>query len=174
VDRWTLCRDNNAEVLQRLLDDSAIDLVLVSSFSHAYEWRTDDGQTGQAALEPGVATYGRALSAANKPMIVIRDVPAVKDLKNSPDCLAAADSLTDCDLPRSEALTPDLYASAAQRLGIPVIDLTDAFCDDTVCRAVVGSTIVYRDYSHLSQEYSAALAPLLGRAIDAAAAQLAQ
>jgi peptidoglycan/LPS O-acetylase OafA/YrhL len=171
---WPLCRSHNAEVLQLLLDDPAIDLVLTSSFSHAYDWREGEARTGQAALEAGVSTYDRMLHKAGKPLVVIRDVPAVKDLKNSPDCLAAADSLTDCDLSRSEALTPDLYASAAQRLGIPVIDLTDAFCDDTACRAVVGSTIVYRDYSHLSQEYSDAMAPLLGRAIDAAAAQLAQ
>jgi len=36
---WPLCRSNNAEVLQLLLDDPAIDLVLTSSFSHAYDWR---------------------------------------------------------------------------------------------------------------------------------------
>ena len=45
-----------------------------------------------------------------------------------------------------------------------LLDLTDQFCDSRWCYAVVGDVIVYRDYSHLSDEYSALLAPYLSRA----------
>lgn len=50
--------------------------------------------------------------------------------------------------------------------GVRLVDLSDEFCDNKRCYAVVGNVIVYRDYSHLSKEYSTLLAPYLGRAID--------
>lgn len=93
---------------------------------------------------------------------MIRDVPLVKDKKNATDCLARTDSVSACSLPRSSAIVPDLYAEAAASLGLPVIDLTDRFCTEAFCPVVVGDVIVFRDYSHLSADYSRLLSPALG------------
>jgi hypothetical protein len=49
---------------------------------------------------------------------------------------------------------------------VRLIDLTDQFCDARRCYAVIGNVIVYRDYSHLSREYSLLMSPYLLRAFD--------
>ena len=45
--------------------------------------------------------------------------------------------------------------------GVRTVDLGDLFCDDATCYPVVGDVVVYRDYSHLSTEYSTLLVPYL-------------
>lgn len=45
--------------------------------------------------------------------------------------------------------------------GVTRIKLRDQFCDATLCYPVVGSVIVYRDYSHISAAYAQALAPFI-------------
>ncbi|MGH3628494.1 MAG: SGNH hydrolase domain-containing protein [Sciscionella sp.] len=44
-----------------------------------------------------------------------------------------------------------------------LVDLTDQFCDAHRCYAQIGSVIVYRDKSHMSREYSTALAPYIAQ-----------
>ena len=51
--------------------------------------------------------------------------------------------------------------AAATAANIPVVDLTDLFCDLGTCFSQVGDVIVYRDRSHLSIEYARMLAPFL-------------
>jgi hypothetical protein len=46
--------------------------------------------------------------------------------------------------------------------------MRDFFCDATVCYAVVGGLITYRDNTHLSREYSTAMAPYIGEFLDRA------
>ncbi len=48
---------------------------------------------------------------------------------------------------------------AAEDDRVRLVRLDDRFCDAETCYPVVGDMIVYRDFSHLSAEYSAALAP---------------
>ncbi|HZL03925.1 MAG TPA: SGNH hydrolase domain-containing protein [Coriobacteriia bacterium] len=44
---------------------------------------------------------------------------------------------------------------------VHLINLIPQFCDDETCYPVVGDVIVFRDYSHLSADYVAALVPYL-------------
>ena len=116
-------------------------------------------------MTAGFAEIERELAEADIDFQVVRDVPLVKDKKNATDCLAATNSVADCSLSRSDAMVPDLYAEAAAGNGIKVIDLTDRFCTDSTCPVVVGNVIVFRDYSHLSADYSRLLGPILGDAL---------
>jgi hypothetical protein len=105
---------------------------------------------------------------AGKDVFAIRDVPIPES--NVPNCLAAHPGEPDACGIRAENRERDPLADAAQAADDPrvhLIDLTDRFCSDDTCYPVVGNLIVYRDYSHLSDEYSAALVPYLGRRIDA-------
>ena len=101
-----MCSNGNDEVLATLRNDPAISLVFTSAFSSAYTWSTGSGsgerRTGDQALEAGTRKYADALAAAGKELIVIPDVPAVKDQKNAPDCLAATDNVRTCGLARAE------------------------------------------------------------------------
>ncbi|MFS0886539.1 acyltransferase family protein [Aeromicrobium sp. 179-A 4D2 NHS] len=161
-ERYELCGEGNRRILERLEADPDVSLVVTSSYSSAYGWADDEGRDGLDALVPGVREVAERLEAAGKPLAVIRDVPAVKDKKNATDCLARTGSVEACSLPRDEAMTPDLYAEAARDLDLPVIDLTDRFCVEDTCPVVIGDVIVFRDYSHLSSDYSRLLGPALG------------
>jgi hypothetical protein len=83
-----------------------------------------------------------------------------------PDCLAAHRTAIDrCALAVRSAIYDGrrtALAAAAKSAGMTVIDPTDWFCTDTVCPAVIGDTLVYRDGSHVSTTYIRLLTPLLG------------
>ena len=163
------CRSANAEVERRLVADPAIDTVFVSAYSSAYGWAQPPGGHLADPARDGFRTLWKHLTRAGKQVVVIRDVPRVKDKVNSPDCLVKhpGDPMA-CATTRAEGLVADVEAQAVRGgpRGVHLVDLTDEFCDDLHCYAVVGDVIVYRDYSHLSQEYSTLLAPYLGRAFD--------
>lgn len=101
--------------------------------------------------------------------MVLRDVPAVKDEVNTPDCLALhPDDVMACADPRSRGLVRDVRVVAAQRgapPGVHIVDLSDQFCAPRRRHPVVGDVIVYRHNSHLSKEYSTLLAPYVLRAV---------
>jgi SGNH domain (fused to AT3 domains) len=84
-----------------------------------------------------------------------------------PDCVARH-PVTDCNNSRADGLARDVEADAVSRApdGVQLVNLSDQFCDDEHCYAVVGGVIVYRDYGHLSDEYSTLLGPYLARAFD--------
>jgi hypothetical protein len=161
------CLTWSAAVRDRIAADDEISYVFTSAYSSAYEFTTGDVPLDEAATD-GFAHLWADWTAAGKEVFAIRDVPIPEE--NVSNCLAAhpGDPLA-CGI-RSESLERDPLADAAGAANdrrVHLIDLTDRFCADDVCYPVVGDLIVYRDYSHLSDEYSAALAPYLGRQIDA-------
>ena len=167
--RGPLCNVADREVERRLLADPSIDTVFVSAYASAYDWAQAPGTDLADPATDGFRSAWRRLTEAGKQVVVIRDVPAVKDRVNAPDCLAQhpGDPVA-CALPRSAALTPDVEAAAVTGAprGVRLVDLTSHICDARLCYVVVGDVIVYRDYSHLSKEYSTLLAPYLARAFD--------
>jgi len=48
--------------------------------------------------------------------------------------------------------------TAVEKLGVPVINVADALCDDRVCQTMIDGTLIYRDGGHLSYEGSKLLA----------------
>jgi peptidoglycan/LPS O-acetylase OafA/YrhL len=160
ADHAALCRESNryvAAALDALVAQGDVDAVFLSAFGSAYLWGDD--------LAHGLRVSTSPLRAEGIPVVVLRDVPRVRERASSPACLEAATDARACGLPRGEALVPDPYADAAATIGLPVIDLTADFCDSTWCHAVVGGVVVYVDYSHLSREYSALLAAPIYRAL---------
>ncbi len=129
---------------------------------------------GRDAFETAVAGYQDAwarLPATVRRIVVVRDSP--KRAPGTARCLdstrrlgLAPDVL--CALPREEALDPDPMVAAAVRLASPrvqVVDLTSAYCDETLCYPVVGGALVHRDTNHLTATWSATLGPQLLRAL---------
>ena len=70
-----------------------------------------------------------------------------------------------CDARRASALDTDAVRAeqmAADGLGdVRLLDLSDEFCDATICPAKLGGRIVYRDTNHLSVTFSLTMAPVL-------------
>ena len=167
-DRYQLCRDGNDAIERRILADPDIDTVVVSLDATSYEWRQAPGTGFADPATDGFRAVWRRLTEAGKQVVVIRDVPEVKNRAIVPDCVARH-PVEDCANSRADGLAPDAEAVAVTGApdGVRLVDLSDQFCDDDHCYAVIGGVIVYRDYGHLSDEYSTLLAPYLGRAFDA-------
>jgi hypothetical protein len=109
------------------------------------------------------------LTAAGIAVLVIRDVPGMSQAV--PTCLAANSDPPACDTPRSVAVQPEPLAGAAtaDTSGlVSVWDPTDLLCDATMCHAVIGGLMVYRDDNHLAPPFTRTLAPVLADAISGA------
>lgn len=113
------------------------------------------------------------LSANGIPMLGIRDTPwMIRDgwFFSPVDCLSNGGDADTCGLHRDEALAqrnPTLDHLAAYPL-MKALDLTDAVCRPTICRAVEGNVLVYHDAHHLSAAYVRTLTNELTRQMSAA------
>ncbi len=108
------------------------------------------------------------LSANGIPMLGMRDTPwMIRDgwFFSPVDCLSRGGDAESCGLPRDEALAdrnPTLDHLADYPL-MKALDLTDAVCRPTICRAVEGNVLVYHDAHHLSAAYVRTLTTELAR-----------
>ncbi|MDW4571587.1 acyltransferase family protein [Microbacterium sp. M3] len=148
-------------VIERLNDDPPA-LVVLGTFTDPQlaPGVEDDARTWDAAL-------GRTIDALSAPVAVIADTP---DMHEDPaPCLSAHLSEAEvCAKPRADALAGparEAERTATGERGIPLIDLNDYLCDDEVCPAIIGSTLVYRDSHHLTAAISADMARVMGEAL---------
>ncbi len=135
------------------------DLVVTTSFA-ASRW--SDPAAGTRGFHE---TWASVADLA--PVVVVRDHPGTGGVWG-PECLAKnPGDQAACSLPREEALLPDLAFDAAADgapEGVTRVDLTDLFCDEARCHAVVGGLPVYWDKDHLTGTFSRSLAqPLAER-----------
>ena len=133
------------------LEENEYDLVLVGAF------RFSGGKPDT------VESYWTRLVELGIPLVPIVDVPF--NPESAHDCLdeSGGDPLVanQCEISMSDAfeLHPDRAKPIADKLGLPVIDLTSHFCTAEACQTVVGNTIVYQDSpsSHLTTTFSRTL-----------------
>jgi peptidoglycan/LPS O-acetylase OafA/YrhL len=85
-------------------------------------------------------------------VIAIRDGPYFPD--DMLECVASG--TPDCGGARADVLDPhaDPLVIAADRSGVPLLDLTDAICGARRCDAVIGNVVVYRDHHHFTATYT--------------------
>ncbi len=148
-----------------LKDDPAVSAVFTAAYSSAYTFASPPtGQLQDPAVD-GFTSMWEGWTAAGKEVLVFDDVPRTAG-DNVPTCLAIHNNEPNrCSVPRAKALPANMAITKAAKStaapGITEIQLQEQFCDASRCYAQVGSMIVYRDYSHLSFEYSQALAPYI-------------
>lgn len=112
----------------------------------------------------------RALTDRGIPMVAVRDTPRFSF--RVPECLQENDtgSTESCGIDRADTysdVSPFLERSDIPDL-VSHIDLSDSFCTDTRCEAIVGNVLVYRDDDHMTATYARTLAPALRDALVAA------
>lgn len=59
----------------------------------------------------------------------------------------------------------DALVPAAKQSGVPLVDMNSWICIQSVCDAVIGGVLVYRDSGHLTSTYARTLAPELESAV---------
>ena len=141
---------------------SDVDLVLFSAFR------------GSGSTVEDVTTYLAALQKAGVPVMPIVDVPM--ESQQAFDCVEEsggdAGVAARCATPVETALraVPDRNGPIAHDLGLPLMDLTDEFCDARQCDAVINNVIVHSDTpaSHMTTTFSRLLAPRLEEEIERA------
>ncbi|MGO3884904.1 MAG: acyltransferase family protein [Mycetocola sp.] len=118
---------------------------------------TEDGTGERPASEAQLRAWS-LLDAAGITTIGIRDNPRLK--QDAPRCLEGNPNSADsCGIDRNT-----IYAPSSPTLdagGLPEsyveLDVTDQFCVDGFCPAVIGNVIVYRDDDHLTATYATTL-----------------
>lgn len=157
------CRAWGEAVFDRIVT-SDISYVFTASYSTAFGWREAPGSVLADPGSDGFAAMWSRLTAAEREVFPIADVPRTQG-DDVPSCLAAHhDDRMACAMPRAEALPGSVLVDAAERIDderVHLIDLTDQFCDAQSCYPVVGDMVVYNDYSHVSVDYARALVPYI-------------
>jgi peptidoglycan/LPS O-acetylase OafA/YrhL len=161
------CDATMHDIQQRLETGPRYDIVIVTAARHKTATEKDWVSDMYAAAWRPVAARGTKI-------IVVADNPGVP--QKTLDCVRRVTFSVldnDCGTPVAEAYkeTDAMLRAATLVPGVEVVDLRSHFCDDTVCPAVIGNVITYRDtVGHLTGTYSRTLGPYLAAAVSTAAA----
>lgn len=161
------CSRSQAAVDEYVLAQ-APDVVVYSTY--AIGEHVDDGtgrSQGEMYSDALGATWSRWAANGTR-VVVVADTP-LNDAVRPAECVTANASNPEvCARPRSEALPDSPMSTAVRALGDPrvtLVDLTDAFCDETRCYAAVGGLQVYYDYNHVQRAYAMKLVDQLDAGI---------
>ncbi len=118
------------------------------------------GHAGARALQGGYEKTLRRLHGAGLSVLAIRDTPEAP--WDVPSCVSEhIHDFRACAFPKPHDQARNFDLRAAHRTGTPLLSLTHEICRHDLCRAVIGSVLVYRDDQHLTASYARTLAPWL-------------
>jgi peptidoglycan/LPS O-acetylase OafA/YrhL len=135
--------------------------------------------TGKGGYDPGWTAYDPAwLDGVTRLVKELREIgakvlvlgPVADPHVSVPICVSGhLDDATACAPPRAAAVNePGVAAESAATVagGGQYVDVTDLFCTAERCPVIVGDTLMYFDWSHITSEYARELAPLMGALAD--------
>lgn len=110
----------------------------------------------------------KLLTALGTPVIVIRDNP---NFDADPRvCILDAESnaeLDACAGQRSLVVKKDMAAEVSASMeNVYLLDFSDIYCDASRCPVMIGGIYVYRDKSHINDEFSRTLAPVIQKQLQ--------
>jgi hypothetical protein len=117
----------------------------------------------------GYVSAWEKLSAAHIKVLALRDNPDFEFDVSACVELHGADSPT-CALPRARMLevpSPTALVKNAPRT-VHFLDLSNYFCNATLCPPVIGNILIYRHMNHLTATYVRSLAPVLDQVMKQA------
>ncbi|NYE94879.1 peptidoglycan/LPS O-acetylase OafA/YrhL [Psychromicrobium silvestre] len=166
------CTGWGQNLIDALAKDKTISTVFTAAFSTAYTYESPNGSKLADPATEGYEAVWKEFIAAGKKVVVFDDVPRTNG-QNIPTCLAShPKDVLACALPVDKAYPAGAAIThAATKMstsGIIRVPLRDQFCDKKLCYPQIGSVIVYRDLSHLSFDYSRALAPYIDSVLNSA------
>jgi peptidoglycan/LPS O-acetylase OafA/YrhL len=168
-----LCERWRSQILARLRAEHPR-LVVVSMWRGYGEGPSD--LPGFRSYDPAwidsLTRLVQQLHGTGAKVLVLGPIP--NPLSVVPICLSGhLDDATACSPLRSTAVNESGIAaeSAATKAGGgQYADITELFCTADRCPVIVGNTLVYIDWTHLTLEYSQLLAPIIGALADRALA----
>jgi hypothetical protein len=125
--------------------------------------RQSDGSKNKEVVPSGYLKNWDRLAQHGITVIAVRDTSRFG--RNNLECVDANPTdIMRCARPRVEIFDEEDPARRLERKpeNVSFIDLTDRFCDETLCFPVIGNVLVLRDSHHISIEYARTLASPLG------------
>lgn len=149
--------------------------VLQKKYDYVFTTATRPAQltgVGPDVVPDYYADLWRSFNKENVQMILVRDTPwSTREDRPAkvPDCLEEGGDATSCGIPRDLAMSPVNPAIEASRglSNVHLMDFTDALCPGTVCPAVIGNVMVYRDMHHMTHSFVQSLIPEFARQFNA-------
>ncbi|CAN5211866.1 acyltransferase family protein [soil metagenome] len=165
LDEQDSCAAWTTRVFDELTARTDIDGVVFVNFSD----RSSDPvipYAGRVHAADLAAEWNR-ISASGKRVVLVRDIPDTH-MTNIPACLALSFvKSAPCAFPRGEAVVDSQVIDAVSLAdNARLVDMSDFFCDATLCYAVMGDVVVYADDNHISGTYAKTLAPYLGKELE--------
>jgi hypothetical protein len=162
---YTECEQWRSQIVARLAAEHPR-LVVVSLwrwYGTRYGWPSGFTSYDSAWID-GLTRLVRQLRDIGAKVLVLGPIPDPKLVV--PVCLSGhLDDATACSQPRSTAVNQAGIAAetaATEAAGGQYADLTDLFCTNDRCPVIIGNTLVYLDWSHVTVEYCRLLAPIIG------------
>ncbi|MFE9748567.1 acyltransferase family protein [Saccharothrix saharensis] len=161
------CTDWTARITDAVADDSP-SLVLTSFFSRKETVDDGSGRSQTEQYRDGLEPRWKRWTDAGARVVVLGDPPLNAEVRDH-QCVALnpADPAV-CAVDRGVAQPVDPLTEVARRStnpGVSLVDLSDYFCDERKCHAVVGNIAVYYDADHLNAAFSRTLTPMLAEVI---------
>jgi peptidoglycan/LPS O-acetylase OafA/YrhL len=176
VEDFEQCVQWRAEILARLRAEHPR-LVVVSMWrgygtGGGYEWGSSFTSYDPAWID-SLTRLVHELRGIGAKVLVLGPVPDPH--LDVPTCLSARlDEVTACVPRRAKAVNESGIAAefaAAKAGGGHYADVTDLFCTSDRCPVMVGNTLVYLDWTHVTLEHARLLAPVMGALADRALAR---
>ncbi|MDQ3787764.1 MAG: acyltransferase [Actinomycetota bacterium] len=161
------CMNWTADVADAVVDDRPT--MVFTSFFAREEFADDGSDRSQTAqYRDGLEPYWRKWTRAGARVFVLADPPLNAKVR-ARDCVVLnADDPLACAVDREKAHPPDPLTEVAKTTrvrDVTLIDLSDYFCDERRCYAVVGNVAVYFDGDHMNLEFSRSMKPMIAKAI---------
>lgn len=151
------CTDWNQNALETILEIDPNAVLTTQIWQVAIPGLTS--RESQGLVADALMRRWSTLQAVGIDVIAIRDVPNFGII--AANCLASA-SPVECARPRADVEVMDQpIVSAAEQMGVPILDLTDWICEAEVCPAIVGNIVVWRDQNHLTATYVRSMVPFI-------------
>jgi peptidoglycan/LPS O-acetylase OafA/YrhL len=140
------------------------DLVVMADASYLLGHLLGKPASPEATWETGSAAMVSALRQGTQHIVILAGPPSSGNLQT---CVTKQGGPSNCESRVQPAWfeVQDAERAAAARQHATYVNTLNWFCSNDVCPAVVNSTPVYWDGSHLTDSYSTALAPLMAPAL---------
>jgi peptidoglycan/LPS O-acetylase OafA/YrhL len=153
------CAEYNEKRFEVLLD-SRFDIILTSQRAPNAFMPEEPTAVGRQAMVDDLRRTWRDLSRTGARVTVVLDNAGPP--MSVPDCVASnAEQLSVCAFPRAKAVgvgaAPVQLAALAGSDEVQLLSLQDWICLPSMCPAIVGNVLVYRQGSHLTGTYVASL-----------------
>ncbi|WP_460690823.1 acyltransferase family protein [Nesterenkonia suensis] len=127
-------------------------------------------ESGEEHIVDGAVDRWREITEAGAELLLLRGTP--RQPTHVPDCLASGGDALSCAPDGEKFAETNPLEQIDLPEGTAAVDLTDLFCPQGQCAAILGNVVVYRDSHHLTNEYVETAAPYLEDRVREAMSQL--